>query len=86
MANKENIIELFAKRFQVDADLLTWMAIHGFLCLALRHPKTKGHSMRPTVLDVIRRLEEELVREGVLDPKIVAEIHRVEAEEGSLDL
>lgn len=38
--------EVAKKRLKVEADLLTWMAVHGNLLLALRHPENTGESRR----------------------------------------
>ena len=53
------------ERAELNAQLGTWMAIHGYLCLALRHPGVRGES-RPMVLDFVHKLGRILVGTGVL--------------------
>jgi hypothetical protein len=53
------------KHVTVDATLLDWMAVHGNLCLALRHPQNQGES-RALLVSMIHKLGRLLVDEGIL--------------------
>jgi len=70
---------------QVTANLLTWLTVHGNLCLALRHPQNQGPSRR-FVVDFVKQLGELLVAWGVITDEERAAAERIEVEEGSLDL
>jgi len=65
----------------VTAPGLVWMAIHGNLCLALRHPSNLGSS-RALMEQFVRALGENLVENGVLTPDELAQAQRLEIEEG----
>ena len=49
----------------VEESLFVWMAIHGNLCLALRHPENRGLSAR-YMEDFVRKLGRLLVEKGVM--------------------
>jgi len=63
-----------------ELNLLTIMAIHGNLCLALRHPANRGPSTQ-LVAAVVRQLGEVLVARGALTAAELAEVYAVEAKE-----
>lgn len=67
----------------VVATALTWMAIHGYLCLGLRHPGTQGagHPSHAMVRDFVEQLGEHLVDIGLMTADEVSMVQRVEAEE-----
>jgi hypothetical protein len=66
----------------VKANLLTWITVHGNLCLALRHPQNRGPS-RKLAVDFVKALGKALVEWGALTPEQLEDAERVEAEEGS---
>lgn len=61
------------------------LAMHGALCLALRHPQFIGPS-RQLVVNITKQLGKYLVDEGLLTPEQLQEAQQLEAEEGSEDL
>lgn len=65
------------------ATALTWMAVHGYLCLGLRHPATRGstHPSHAVVQDFVEALGEHLVDVGLLTADELALVQRVEADE-----
>jgi hypothetical protein len=69
----------------VTTDTLTAMAVHGALCLALRHPHFKGRS-RKFVVEFTRSLGKWLVTAGALTPEQLASAEQLEAKQGSKDL
>jgi hypothetical protein len=69
----------------LKANYLTLMAVHGALCLALRHPEFKG-SVREIVVAFTQCLGKWLVDGGILSPEQLAEAQQLEASEGSRDL
>ena len=69
----------------VTTNTLTAMAVHGALCLALRHPQFKGQS-RQMVVEFTKSLGEWLVTAGALTPEQLRSAERLEAREGSPDL
>lgn len=73
----------------VNTNTLTLMAVHGALCLALRHPQFNGkkHGLsRKMVVEFTKSLGEWLVHAGALTPEQLRSAQRLEAREGSPDL
>lgn len=60
------------------ATLITWVAVHGNLQLALRHPSNIGAS-RPMVEEFVRELGRFLVTHGLLSDAVLEEAERREA-------
>jgi hypothetical protein len=60
------------------------LAMHGHLCLALRHPGTRDHPLRPAVVRAVRRLGDLLVARGALTATELATIEGDEARAGGL--
>jgi len=69
---------VWRQRVTLDLNLLTIMAIHGNLCLALRHPANSGPSTQ-LVAAVVRQLGEVLVARRALTAAELAEVYAVEA-------
>lgn len=69
----------------ISTNTLTAMAVHGALCLALRHPNFRGRT-RKFVIEFTKSLGEWLVTAGALAPEQLAAAEQLEAEEGSEDL
>lgn len=67
-ANRYLTIEMISGR---------WLAIHGYLCLALRHPQATGPT-RQIALDLVQDLEAAFLAQGLLDQEDVDLIHKVE--------
>ena len=59
---------------------LDWLAVHGNVCLGLRHPNNIGPS-RAMVEKFLADLEAELLACGLLSPADIAEIHQLERQE-----
>lgn len=76
--------ELLKTRKTVEADLLTWMAIHGNLSLALRHPQNKGPS-RAYVAAFVKSLGQWLVEQNVLTQEELDCHYALESEEGGIE-
>lgn len=70
------------KPIGIMSDGLTWVAVHGNLLLALRHPDNKGAS-RKLVIQFTKRLGEILEQEGAVTPNILRHTYRLEAEAGN---
>ena len=64
----------------VHAPLLTWMAVHGVLCLGLRHPEMNGPSRR-IVEDFVRQLGQALVANGLLTAQELREAEHLERQQ-----
>jgi hypothetical protein len=64
----------------VETNGLTWMAIHGTLCLGLRHPAYKGPS-RLLVKSFTEELGRKLVEWGALTEEELALVDRTEQQE-----
>lgn len=83
--NKETINKEFWQRehdIPLKASYLTLMAVHGNLCLALRHPMNRGES-RVLVVQFVKSLGEYLVHVGALTEEQLVAVQQLEAEEGS---
>lgn len=63
----------------VELPMHAWLAVHGNLLLALRHPANTGAS-RPLVEDLIGILEGAFLDSGILTEAQLAELHQVERE------
>lgn len=61
----------------VEMNVLEWMAIHGNVCLGLRHPKNTGPS-RMCAEKFLSVIEDALLMTGVFNTKMIQEIHKVE--------
>lgn len=59
--------------------MLGWLAVHGNLLLALRHPENTGHG-RQLVEDVVATLEGLFLDSGLLTEEQVLTMHQQEAE------
>lgn len=68
--------------FSVETSSLVWMAIHGSICLALRHPAYTGPS-RELVVAFVLELGNQLVEHGVLTKAELELVYRVEREESA---
>lgn len=67
----------------VHAELFVWSAVHGNLCLALRHPSNRGPS-RHYVETFVRALGQRLVEEGLLSAEELQQSEQLERQEGGL--
>jgi hypothetical protein len=69
----------------VEMDLLTLMALHGYCCLALRHPASaaSGGDVRETILRFVREAGALLVEGGLLTAEERAYVERVERAAGA---
>jgi hypothetical protein len=76
--------ELVQKQVSVTTNLLTWLAIHGNLCLALRHPQNRGPS-RQYVTNFTKNLGKKLVEWEVITEQQLEATEKLEMEEGSTD-
>jgi hypothetical protein len=84
-ASEERARFLTKKKMLVSAPLLTWLTIHGNICLALRHPQNRGSS-RQYAIEFVKQLGRALVKAGAISQEELYEIEKLEIEEGSSDL
>jgi len=68
------------EEYSIGSPGLVWMAVHGTLCLGLRHPAYGGPS-RAFVENFVRALGDCLVEWGCLTPEELAFVQRVEQDE-----
>jgi len=84
MFNRKNPREEAERQLKTEAsvttNLLIWLAIHGNLCLALRHPQNKGAS-RQLVMKFVKELGQKLVRWGVITKEELEDAEKTEREE-----
>jgi len=71
--------------FPLNISWIGLLAMHGALCLALRHPQFKGPS-RQLVASSVKQMGKYLVDNGILTPEQLAEAEQLEVKEGSADL
>jgi hypothetical protein len=64
----------------LELPALQLMAVHGAICLGLRHPNLKAPS-RAIILEFVAATESAMVHCGLISQKHVALIHKVEQEE-----
>jgi hypothetical protein len=73
ISNRDGLL----RPFSIETSGLTWMAVHGVICLGLRHPGYVGPS-RAIVLSFVRELGRELLDHGVLTSEELALVERTE--------
>jgi hypothetical protein len=83
--SEKRALFLANKKMAVSAPLLTWLTIHGNICLALRHPANRGDS-RQYAIAFVKQLGQALVKEGAISQEELEEIEKLEIEEGSTDI
>lgn len=74
------------QRWAIEISPSLMLAMHGYLCLALRHPGTKSLNTRSMVVDFVKQLGENLVKLKLITPEALRECQKIEAKEGSPDL
>lgn len=72
------------KNINVETDVVSLLAVHGNLLLALRHPENTGLSRR-YVVGFVKWAGECLVSIGAISRKTLIYTYRVEAEQGNQD-
>ena len=77
--------QFWRKEVTIKLNVITLMAVHGNLLLALRHPRNQGES-RDLIIDFCKEIGEELVLLGALAPEQLKEAYRVEYENGIPEL
>ena len=77
--------EFWRKEVTINLNVITLMAVHGNLLLALRHPRNQGTS-RDLIIDFCKQIGEELVLLGAMAPEQLKEAYRVESGEGTPEL
>jgi len=77
--------EFWHKDVTIKLNVITLMAVHGNLLLALRHPLNHGES-RENIIEFVKQIGEELVLLGALAPEQLHGAYKVEAENGTPDL
>ncbi len=77
--------QFWLREVLIKVNVLTLLAVHGNLCLALRHPQNTGET-RDLVLNFCKQIGEELVLLGALTPEQLEEAYKEESEEGTPEL
>jgi hypothetical protein len=85
LSEKEKAEYMLTHKAQVTTDLLTWLGVHGNLCLALRHPGNRGPGRR-LIIAFVKNLGKTLVNFGVITESQLKAAEKLEIEEGSSDL
>jgi len=75
---------LWQQDIELHVPLYVAMAMHGFLCLALRHPGTCDNKSRPMAVRAVKRLGSLMVAQAALTAEELADIEHTEAEAGGL--
>jgi hypothetical protein len=83
MQNYDRNPGLFANKTAISVSNLTWISVHGCLCLALRHPGVSGE-LRKRALEFTKSLGTTMVEAGAWTQEQLRAIEKVEAEEGGL--
>lgn len=72
--------QFWLREVLVKVNILTLMAVHNNLLLALRHPQNLGEP-RDLVLKFAKEIGEELVLLGAIAPEQLQEMYMIEAKE-----
>ncbi len=73
--------DLLRERATVELPMITWLAIHGNLCLALRHPNNAGPS-RLKIIEAIQVLSGIIIAAGVMTQQEMDEANKFERQSG----
>jgi hypothetical protein len=77
--------QFWLKDVTISLNVITLMAVHGNLLLALRHPQNLGES-RGIVLNFCKEIGEQLVLLGAMTPEQLKEAYIVESKAGTPEL
>lgn len=66
-------------QFSFRFSTLNLMTLHGFLCLALRHPGVQDHLCRPAIEQLVKQIGQVLVDLGALTSEQLTQIEKTEA-------
>ncbi len=77
--------EFWHRKVTIELDVITLLAVHGNLLLALRHPQNIGIS-RDIVLNFCKETGEQLVLLKAITPEQLKDAYRLESEEGTPEL
>ena len=77
--------EFWHKDVTIKLNVITLIAVHGNLLLALRHPLNHGES-RDLIINFVKQIGEELVLLGAMTPEQLTMSYRVESENENPDM
>ncbi len=77
--------QFWLKEVTINLNVITLLAVHGNLLLALRHPENLGQT-RAIVLNFAKQIGEQLVILGAITPEQLEEAYEVESEAGTPEL
>lgn len=77
--------EFWMKEVIIKLNVITLLAVHGNLLLALRHPQNLGEP-RDIVLNFCKEIGEQLVLLGAMTPEQLKDAYKLESEEGTPEL
>lgn len=75
--------DIATDKASIEAELLTWMAVHGNICLALRHPDNNSTRVRPRMVQLINTIGVLLVDSGFMTQAELDDATRYEAAQGN---
>lgn len=75
----------WTRKVKIEIEVLSLLALHGSVCLALRHPMNTGES-RKMMVEFVKQAGRYLVDLRALTPAELIDIERIEAAEGSEDI
>ncbi len=75
--------KLAVQPITVTAEALTWLAVHGNVCLALRHPANCSPNVRPRMIKFVRMIGDRLVESGLLTREQMDAAMRYELQQGN---
>lgn len=77
--------QFWLKEITINLNVITLLAVHGNLLLALRHPQNVG-APRDIALNFCKQIGEQLVLLGAMTPEQLEEAYKLESEEGTPEL
>ena len=72
--------KIWQQKAGIEFDLLTWYAVHGHLCLALRQPQNIGPS-RELIKKVLAEIGLLLLEAKLVNAEQLSEAYRIEQQE-----
>ena len=75
--------KLAVQPITVTAEALTWLAVHGNVCLAMRHPDNRSPNVRPRMVKFLREIGDRLVESGLITREVMDGATKYELQQGN---
>lgn len=76
-------LKLAVQPITVTAEALTWLAVHGNVCLAMRHPDNHSPNVRPRMVKFLKEISNRLVDSGFISREAMDGATKYELQQGN---